>query len=257
MPPPPPKASPKRACLRTPCPRLCISRVLAIMRLAVEVTTCTAGRTGIGYYTQHLVDALVATRPPGDELVLISNRPPAPELASRWASNLRVSGARVRALWMQLDAPRLLSESGADVAAFPNYIMPMACPCPAMVFVHDLALLRMPQLFTLRKRLVMRPFLRQSAAAASVVATVSEATRQDIIDLLGIDAERIALLPGAPHPSCGRVAPEAIAQVRARHGLARPYVLTVGTLEPRKNLLTLLEAFDALRGDAANLDLVV
>src|SRR5437762_950782 len=137
------------------------------MRLVVEVTICIFSRTGIGYYTQHLVDALLATRPPEDDLVLISNRPPAPELASRWAANLRVSGARLRALWMQVDAPRLLSESGADVAAFPNYIMPMACPVPGIVFVHDLALLRMPQLFTLRKRAIMRPFLRQSVALAS------------------------------------------------------------------------------------------
>jgi glycosyltransferase involved in cell wall biosynthesis len=227
------------------------------MRLAVEVTTCTASRTGIGYYTQHLVDALLQTRPAEDELVLISNRPPAPELASRWVANLRVSGAPIRALWMQVDAPRLLSEAGADVAAFPNYVVPMACPCPAVVFVHDLALLRMPQLFTLRKQLMMRPFLRRSLAAAQVVATVSEASRRDITDLLGIDGDRIALLPGAPHPSCGRVPPDAIARVRAHHGLARPYVLTVGTLEPRKNLLTLLAAFDAVGSGTADLDLVV
>src|SRR5204863_2066211 len=116
----------------------------------------------------------------------------------------------------------LLSESGADVAAFPNYIMPMASPCPAIVFVHDLALLRMPQLFTLRKRAVMRPMLRQSIAAASAVATVSQATRRDITALLGIDEARVALLPGAAHPSCGRVPREAIAEVRSRHGLGRP-----------------------------------
>src|SRR4051812_38077349 len=192
------------------------------MRLAVEVTTCTTSRTGIGYYTQHLVDALLETRPAGDDLVLISNRPPAPELAARWAGHLRVAGSRVRALWMQLDAPGLLSAAGADVAAFPNYVMPVACPCPAIVFVHDLALLRMPELFTLRKRAIMRPFLRESVGRASRVATVSQASRRDILDLLGTAEDRLALLPGAPHPSCGPASPAAVAAVRACHGLERP-----------------------------------
>jgi glycosyltransferase involved in cell wall biosynthesis len=231
------------------------------VRLAVEVTTCTAARAGIGYYTEHLVDALLETRAPGDELVLISNRALAPEITRRWASNLHVEGVASRALWMQTDAPRLLAELGADVAAFPNYVIPLASPCPTIAFVHDLALLRMPELFTVRKRLVMGPLVRKSASAAALVATVSEASRRDIIAWLGVDPERIVLLPGAPHPSCGPVAPSDAAAVRAVHGLARPYVLTVGTLEPRKNLLTLLDAFDQLASEgnraAADLDLVV
>jgi glycosyltransferase involved in cell wall biosynthesis len=225
------------------------------LRLAVEVTTCQALRTGIGYYTEHLVDALLQTRAAGDELVLLSNRAPAPALAKRWADHLRVEGNRVRAAWMQLDAPRLLDACGADVAAFPNYIVPLASPCPTISFVHDLALLRMPELFTVRKRLMMRPLLRQSVAAASMVATVSQASQRDIVALLGVPPEKIALLPGAAHPFCGDVPAQMVDTVRARHRLARPYVLTVGTLEPRKNLLTLLSAFDML--GRPDLDLVV
>jgi hypothetical protein len=151
----------------------------------------------------------------------------------------------------------MLAEAGADVGAFPNYVVPLTSPCPSIVFVHDLAIVRMPHLFTLRKRLVMRPLMRHSLAAASAVATVSEASRQDIVTRLEIDARRVTLLPGAPHPSCGVAAPEAVAATRARHGIGRPYLLTVGTLEPRKNLGTLLAAFDRLGGRAAELDLVV
>jgi glycosyltransferase involved in cell wall biosynthesis len=217
------------------------------LRLAVEVTTCQSLRTGIGYYTEHLVDALLQTRASGDELVLLSNRPPAPALAKRWADNLLVEGNRIRAAWMQIDAPRLLDACAADVAAFPNYIVPLASPCPTITFVHDLALLRMPELFTLRKRLMMRPLLRQSVAAASAVATVSQASQRDIVELLGVPPEKIALLPGAAHPFCGDVPEQLVTTVRSRHRLERPYVLTVGTLEPRKNLLTLLSAFDLLQ----------
>ena len=100
------------------------------MRLAVEVSTCSAERTGIGYYTEHFVDALLATRSAGDDVVLISNGKPAPELYDRWRDQLRIGGVPVRAIWMQRDANRMLVENGADFAMFPNYLAPLNVVCP-------------------------------------------------------------------------------------------------------------------------------
>ena len=85
------------------------------------------------------------------------------------------------------------------------------------------------------------------ARGAVAVGTVSEASRRDVIALLGVPEDRIVMLPGAPHPACRLPDDAAIARVRARYGIARPYLLTVGTLEPRKNLPLLLRAFDRLR----------
>ena len=93
----------------------------------------------------------------------------------------------------------------------------------------------------------MRPLLPVVARGAVAVGTVSEASRRDVIALLGVPEERIMMLPGAPHPACRPPDEEAIARVRARYGIARPYVLTVGTLEPRKNLPAPAAAFDRLR----------
>jgi glycosyltransferase involved in cell wall biosynthesis len=230
------------------------------MKLVVEVTTCTPERAGIGYYTEHLVDALIATAEPGDEVLLIGNRELAPGAAAKWAGRLRLGGAPIRYLWMQRDAGRLIEEAGADFALFPNYLAPLAAPCPYVNIVHDLALIRTPQFFNTRKRVLVRPILPLVARAAVAVGTVSETSRRDVVSLLGIAEDRILMLPGAPHPACGPVTPSEIARVRARYGIGRPYVLTVGTLEPRKNLPMLLRAFDRLRAavgtPAAELDLV-
>ncbi len=226
------------------------------MRLAVEITTCTPLRTGVGYYTEHVVDALLETRAASDDVMLLSNRPPAPELAERWASRIHISGPSVRALWMQSAVPGLLADAGADVAVFPNYAAPLASPCPTMVVVHDLSVLRVPHFFTARKRFLSRPMMSLVVAASPVIATVSEASQRDIVALLGLGRERIALLPGAAHPSCRPAAPRQVADVRTRHGLDGPYVLTVGTLEPRKDLATLLRAFDRLAAEVPH-ELVV
>ena len=230
------------------------------MKLAVEVTTCTAERTGVGYYTEHLVDALIATAPPGDEVTLIGNRELAPATSLKWSGRLRTGGVGLRYLWMQRDAGRMLEEAGADFALFPNYLAPLAPPCPYVNVVHDLALIRTPQFFNARKRALMRPLLPVVARGAVAVGTVSEASRRDVIALLGVPEERIVMLPGAPHPACRLPDDAAIARARARYGIARPYILTVGTLEPRKNLPLLLRAFDRLRAkvdsSAGELDLV-
>ncbi len=231
------------------------------MRLAVEVSTCSAERTGIGYYTEHFVDALIATQAPGDDLVLITNGKPAPELYDRWRDRLRVGGVPVRAIWMQRDVNRLLVENAADFALFPNYIAPLNVACPFANVVHDLAIIRTPQFFNFGKLATQRPLLPLIVRRAAAVGTVSAASRRDIVELLGVPEHRILMLPGAPHPACGVPPASEIARVRQAYGLERRYVVSVGTLEPRKNLPTLLRAFDRLRAQAgtplADLDLVV
>jgi glycosyltransferase involved in cell wall biosynthesis len=226
------------------------------MKLAVEVTTCTVERTGVGYYTEHLVDALIATAPPGDEVTLIGNRELAPIAARKWAGRLRTGGVQLRYLWMQRDAGRMLEEAGADFALFPNYLAPLAAPCPYVNVVHDLALIRTPHFFNARKRALVRPLLPIVARGAVAVGTVSEASRRDVVALLGVPEERVVMLPGAPHPACRPPDTAAIARVRARYGIARPYVLTVGTLEPRKNLPMLVAAWREVR-KRHRIDLVI
>jgi len=231
------------------------------MRLAVEVSTCSAERTGIGYYTEHFVDGLIATRAPGDDVVLISNGKPAPELYDRWRDRLRIGGVPVRAIWMQRDANRLLLESGADFALFPNYLAPLNVVCPFANIVHDLAIIRTPQFFNLGKLAIQRPLLPLITRRATAVGTVSAASRKDIIELLGVPEHRVLMLPGAPHPACAVPPAAEVERVRQAYGLGRRYIVSVGTLEPRKNLPTLLRAFDRLcarSGTAtADLDLVV
>jgi glycosyltransferase involved in cell wall biosynthesis len=232
------------------------------MRLAVEVSTCSSRRAGIGYYTEHLADALWATRAPGDDVVLISNGRPAAELDDRWRDRLLIGGIPVRSVWMQRDVPGLLAGAGADFAVFPNYLAPLGGACPYVNIVHDLAIIRTPGFFNVRKLALQRPLLPLVVRRAAAVGTVSEASRQDIVRLLGVPEHRVLLLPGAAHPACRPQAAGEVARVRRAYGIDRPYVLSVGTLEPRKNLPLLLRAFDRLMAARAgararDVDLVV
>ena len=163
---------------------------------------------------------------------------------------------------MQRDVNRMLAENGADFAMFPNYLAPLNVVCPFVNVVHDLAIIRTPEFFNLGKLAMQRPLLPLIVRRAAAVGTVSAASRRDIIELLGVPEHRVLMLPGRAAPGVPRAAPSP--RSRACGGPTASTAATwcrSGTLEPRKNLPTLLRAFDRLRArrrtPTADLDLVV
>jgi glycosyltransferase involved in cell wall biosynthesis len=146
-----------------------------------------------------------------------------------------------------------------DVAWFPNYLAPFAPVGPYAVTVHDLAVFLHAETFTWQKRILQRsaiPFLVRHAAA---VLTPSEATRRDLLALVpDLNPQRVVAIHLAP-PDFLRRTPDSATVRRVRDELRLPerYVLAVGTLEPRKNLPRLLDAFAQAAAGHPGVGLVV
>ncbi len=223
------------------------------MHIAFDGTTIRPGRTGVGYYSEHLLRHLAA-RADADAITVISNRPidteaPLPEsvkteVCAAWAPRL---------VWMQAHAPRLLRRLRADVVHFTNGMVPLALPVPTIVTIHDMSLTLFPRFHPPRRVALNRPFVHVAARRADAIITVSQAARRDIVRLFGIDECRVHVVHEAAAPAFRPVRDAAaLERVRDRYGLADRFVLYVGTIEPRKNLPLLLEAF-ARRRRAAGL----
>ena len=216
-----------------------------MLRIGYDVTPLVGDTTGVGTYTGQLLAHMLAT---GEhDFALLSNRPVA---AQQFGGNGRVTVLAdpfpSRLLWMQSVLPRRLGHSQLDLCHYTNSIGPLRSPCRYVVTIHDMTLSMLPRLHPRRKQFLIRPLIPLVARGAARVITVSNQARDDIMRLLRLPAERVAVIREAAAPNF-RPAPAAEqARVRAAYGLNGPYVLYVGTLEPRKNLVRLIRAWRRL-----------
>lgn len=158
-------------------------------------------------------------------------------------SRLPTINPRLRIPWEQFFAPLLLRATGANLYHGALNVVPLACPVPSVVTIHDLAFIRFPQTFRAYNRTYLDFATRLSARRAARILAVSEHTKREVVGILGVPAERVVVTPNAARAHFRPPSPAALAAFRARHSLPDRFVLYVGTLEPRKNLTTLLDAY--------------
>jgi len=216
------------------------------MRLGFDVTPLLVPKSGIGTYAKNLLDHLIQASTGGRsgaselDIIPLANRPVGEDQDGSRRLN--------KTLWMQSVLPWQAGRLRLDVCHFTNNVAPLWTPCPSVVTIHDMTLWLYPEHHYAKRLLAMRPIIPLAVRRAAAIIAVSESAKHDIVRLLGVPAEKVHVVYEAAAP-CFRPLPAGPAQVtlRQKYGLAERFVLTVGTLEPRKNLVRLLEAFAQLR----------
>lgn len=214
------------------------------MRIGLDARLLGYRLGGIASYVRNLSTHLAEQLERGDELVLLMSRNGRPDLPF-------VSGqAHQRRLytpphhrWEQVFLPVEVALARIDLLHSPDFVPLFRRRWRSVITVHDLAFLRFPDLLTPESAAYYGQ-VERAVREADMIIAVSQRTKQDLIDLLGAQESRIRVVYEAPDPlfrPMPRLEAEALAA--RRFGLRAPFLLFVGTIEPRKNLNLLLEAF--------------
>lgn len=205
------------------------------MHLGIDASRATAARrTGTEHYSLCLTQALLGQS--GSNPVTLYFREPPPTGLFNSGQHRIIPFPR---MWTHLRLSWELLTRPPEVLFVPAHVIPAVCPVPAVVTVHDLGYRYFPDAHPLTQRLYLDLSTRFSARAAQHVLADSEATKRDLTQFYGTSPEKISVVYPGRDETLTRVD---AAAVRAKYNLPEKYLLHVGTLQPRKNLLRLIEA---------------
>lgn len=163
-------------------------------------------------------------------------------------SRLPTQNPWVRLFWEQCIQPLQLRASGIELLHSPVNVQPLVLPCKGVVTATDLSFMVFPRSFRTFQRLYQRFFTRWSARRADHLIAISASTARDLVKFFGVPATKITVTyPGVDAAYRPITDAAVLSEFRRRRNLPDKFFLFVGTLEPRKNLLTLLRAYATFR----------
>lgn len=214
------------------------------MRIGMEVSPLIWERTGIQNYILGLLGGMAAVAE-GHEFVLYTNRPLPfdPGLPPSFRISVVDRPSPRFQLWFQTTLPRRMQRDGLDLFHGTFYRLPILLPVPGVLTVHDLSGLLKPELHTRKTHFVNRMYPLFVRKAAAIIA-VSGATASELEKRFPGTAGKTVVVHEAADPRLAPVTdPVELRRVRGKYALPERFILFLGTLEPRKNLTGLLDAF--------------
>jgi len=237
------------------------------MKVLIDLTQIPLRRTGVGVYVDHLVSNLIPLLRADDSLILVIQ---SDEIALRHAVRgflnvdlvtIPSNVFRNRAILMafeQLILPMIAWRRKANVIHSIHYTHPLVSLTPRVVTIHDLTFLLFPQMHTRGRRWIMPFFIRRAMKHAEAVIFVSKATQSDAEQMLSAGRNLRAVVPLGvapmlPIPQDGHSSDRVLSGME----VSRPYLLFVGTIEPRKNIGRIVQAFERIAEGHPELALVL
>ncbi len=217
--------------------------------------TLVAQRTGTENYSLQIIRHLV--RLGGQHRFRLYLREPAPVGLLPEQANVEHRVLGPRRLWTHIGLSGEMRRHPPDVLFVPAHVVPLAHPAATVVTVHDIGYRFFPQQHTRSARLYLELSTRFSCRAARRIMADSLATAHDLQREYGVPAGKVRVAYPGLDEGIARAGEQAQQAIRERYRLPHPYVLYVGTIQPRKNLARLVEAFARLPSALDHIELVL
>jgi glycosyltransferase involved in cell wall biosynthesis len=210
-------------------------------------------RAGVSRYIDNLLIHVLRNDPGGDYTVFLNSRCGLSLCCNQKCSRLPTYRPLVRIFWEQFLQPLELVAENVALLHSPVNVQPLFLPCKGVVTVTDLSFMAFPESFRAFQRFYQSILTRLSVRRASRVIAISASTAQDVTRFFGVPADRISVTyPGVDAAYQPVQDQSGLVEFRHLHDLPERFILFVGTLEPRKNVLMLLQAYAKFRQQTRN-----
>jgi glycosyltransferase involved in cell wall biosynthesis len=219
------------------------------LRIAIDAHSVGTGLGGNESYATNLIEALAEIDADNRYTLYVTRREAVERFSNRWPNFVvRATLPHTPFVRIPLTLSAELRRNPVDVLHV-QFTAPPFAPCPVVVSIHDLSFEHLPQTFKRRSRMQLRMTVRRSARKAAQVVALSEYVRSDIITTYGISPEKVNVIPLAAPSYFGPIDDAAeLQRVKQIYGIDSDYILTVGSIQPRKNLSRLIAAYSSLHG---------
>jgi glycosyltransferase involved in cell wall biosynthesis len=210
--------------------------------------------TGTERYSARVIEGLINGYQDEFEYRLYFNDAP-PSYAKLGTADTRVIPAR--RFWTHVRLSRELRDHPVNALFVPAHVIPLIHPERSIITVHDLGFFNEPSAHTARSRLQLRMTTRWNANRAHHIIAISHATKRDLIKHYRLDSDRVTVIHHGVDERFQPLPTEQIDRYRAAARLPERFILYLGTIQPRKNLVRLIEAFEMIAIDQPELNLVL
>jgi len=221
------------------------------MRIGINASKIYDVHTGVGRYTSNLSRSILKTDSKNDYYLYTPGRVGNADVAEIEGSDLEkpavfIQNNTLRILWEQMVLPMYSRKDRLDLFHYTDHALSLLFrKCPIIITVHDIAYLRLPNLLNTSRKVYKKNILQISIKKAEVIIVDSYATKKDIVEYFGIREGKIRVIHLGVE---GRFRPiNNVESFRLKNNLPSKMILNVGTLEPRKNVVSLIKAFNELR----------
>src|SRR2546428_9696279 len=218
------------------------------LHIAIDAHSVGAQLGGNESYATNLIEALAEIDKTNSYTLYVTKQTAVDRFANRWP-NFKVKRTlpHTPLVRIPLTLSKELRRHPVDVLHV-QYTAPPFAPCPVVVTIHDLSFEHLPETFNRRSVAQLRFTVRRTVSKASRILTSSELSRRDIVETYAINPDRIAVTALAAPTYFAPVENETeLKEIRESYGIERDYILSLGSIQPRKNLVRLIEAYFCLR----------
>lgn len=224
------------------------------MRIGIDYTAAVRQGGGIGRYTRNLIRALAEKESRYQYTLFVAGGWSEEDRMRPWPANFRLRSVPLSDRWMhvlwqrlRLPVPIQAIIGPLDLFHSPDFVLPPTGRTPAILTVHDLSFMRVPQYFVPGFRQYLQSAVSRAAQRARHILADSASTRRDLIELMSIESNRVSVLYPGVEARFRPVRDNAeLAKIRSQYKLPERFILGLSTLQPRKNFDGLIKAFRIL-----------